>query len=105
MTVPSIAPGAADRARRIERSSRVDRARETSAAAIAGETLEIRNQKREARAGEWAKWLRQRMEDAGCTDPSEILPDAFARLEQLNEDRVTAAIRKVAAKLRKALTS
>jgi hypothetical protein len=32
------------------------------------------------------------MDAGGCTDPAEVLPEAMARLEQIIDDRVTAAI-------------
>jgi hypothetical protein len=32
------------------------------------------------------------MDEGHHVDPAEVLPDAFARLEQLNEDYVAAAI-------------
>jgi hypothetical protein len=43
------------------------------------------------------------MDDAGCANPTEILPDAFARLEQLAEDRVAAAVREIKKTLKDAL--
>jgi hypothetical protein len=45
------------------------------------------------------------MDDGGLVDPLALLPDALARLEQLNEDRVAAAIREYKVRLKKALTS
>ena len=37
------------------------------------------------------------------TDPAELLPNAFARLEQINEDHVAAAIREFKTSLMKVL--
>jgi hypothetical protein len=42
------------------------------------------------------------MDHKGCTAP-ELLPDAFARLEQIAEDRVAAAVRDIKKSLRDAL--
>jgi len=43
------------------------------------------------------------MDSTNCSDPVELLPDALAKLEQLIDDRVTAAINEVKTALRGAL--
>jgi hypothetical protein len=35
------------------------------------------------------------MDAGGCTDPAEVLPDAMARLEQIVDDRVIAAVNEI----------
>jgi hypothetical protein len=86
-----------------ERARRAEFVREASAAALNGELPEQRTQKREKKADAWSRWFRERMDHSGSTDPAELLPEAFARLEQLNEDAVAAAVREFKAALRKAL--
>jgi len=39
-----------------------------------------------------AAWFRQRMDSTDVDDPSELLPDAMARLQEIADDRVIAAI-------------
>jgi hypothetical protein len=87
-----------------ERSRRAEFVREARAAACQGTSPEARTQKREDKADAWAQWFRQKMETGGCTDPAALLPDAFARLEQLSEDYAIAAICEIKATLKKALT-
>jgi hypothetical protein len=77
--------------------------RDSKATLVRGGSLETRAQQREELAGQWAAWLRQRMDAAGCDDPTEILPDALARLEQIVDDRVAVAINEIKATLRGAL--
>jgi hypothetical protein len=89
-----------DAAERIRRS---EYARDSRAALARGETLEVRSKRREGYANEWAAWLRQRMDRVGCDDPTEVLPDALARLEQIVDDRVAVAINEIKATLRGAL--
>jgi hypothetical protein len=77
--------------------------RESRAALQNDETLDRRTKRRENKADDWAKWLRSKMDDTGCANPTEILPDAFARLEQLSEDHAAAAVRKIKKALKDAL--
>src|SRR5262245_19971980 len=75
-----------------ERARRAEFARDARAAAQEGETLEQRIKKREENAEAWAHWFRQKIDSNGCADPVELLPDAWARLEQIVDDRVAAAV-------------
>jgi len=86
-----------------ERFRRGEYARDSRAALAQNETLEQRLAKRETKADVWAQWLRQKMDSTNCSDPVELLPDALAKLEQLIDDRVTAAINEVKTALRGAL--
>jgi hypothetical protein len=74
-----------------ERSRRTEFVREARAAAYQGINPEARTQKREEKADAWSQWFRQKMDHNDCADPVELLPDAFARLEQLSEDYTLAA--------------
>jgi|SRR5215831_4765101 len=85
-----------------ERFRRGEYARDSRAALAQNETLEQRLAKCETKADIWAQWFRQKMDASGC-DPVELLPDAFAKLEQTIDDRVTAAINEIKATLRGAL--
>jgi hypothetical protein len=87
-----------------ERARRTEYTRETRAALQNGERLDQRIRKFEDKASAWSQWLRQKMDSTGCANPSEVLPDALARLEQIAEDRAAAAVREIKAALRKALT-
>jgi hypothetical protein len=49
------------------------------------------------------RWFHSRMDSSNVTDPVELLPDAFARLEQINEDHIQAAVHKLKATLAGAL--
>ena len=73
-----------DAAERIRRSEFV---RDSKAALARGETLEARTKQREKFANEWAAWFRQRMDRVGCDDPTELLPDAMARLQSRSAPR------------------
>jgi hypothetical protein len=44
------------------------------------------------------------MDASRCADPVELLPDAFARLEQLAEDRIAASVKEFKDVLRKAIS-
>ena len=66
--------------------------------------MEQRTKRREDKADAWAKWLHERMDSTGCSDPVELLPDILARVEQLAEDRVAGAVVEIKTTLRKALT-
>jgi len=87
-----------------ERSRRREFVRDSKAAVQQGRTLEARTAAREAMADAWAKWLHERMDSTGCSDPVELLPDILARVEQLAEDRVAGAVVEIKTTLRKALT-
>jgi hypothetical protein len=87
----------------VELIRRSEYVRDSRAALARGETLEVRSKRREGYANEWAAWFRQRMDRVGCDDPTELLPDALARLQQLADDRVVEAINEVKATLRGAL--
>jgi hypothetical protein len=89
---------------RNERARRAEFVREARAAALAGESTDQRAQKRDAKAADWSRWFRDQMERTGAAEPAELLPEAFAKLEQLAEDRAAAAVREVKAALRKALS-
>jgi hypothetical protein len=82
-----------------ERVRRAEYRRDNLAALARGVSLEQRSEERERYAGEWAGWLRSRMDSADVDDPVQILPDALARVQQLAEDSAIAAIKE----LRKAL--
>jgi len=78
-----------------ERIRRAEYRRDNLAALARGMSLEQRAKQREECAGEWAAWLRQRMDSADVDDPVQILPDALARLQQLAEDAAIAAIKEL----------
>ena len=86
-----------------ERIRRAEYRRDNLAALARGMSLEQRAKQREECAGEWAAWLRQRMDSADVDDPVQILPDALARLEQIVDDRVAVAKNHNKATLRGAL--
>jgi hypothetical protein len=75
-----------------ERVKRAEYRRDSLGALARGESLEDRSRRREELANQWAAFLRSRMDSAGCDDPVGILPDAMARLEQIIDDRITAAL-------------
>jgi hypothetical protein len=81
--------------------ARIEYMRETRSALANGERLDQRAEKREAKADAWSRWFHERMNHKGCTAP-ELLPDAFARLEQLAEDRAAAMVRELKKTLREA---
>jgi hypothetical protein len=84
-----------------ERARRSEFFRDSRAALQQGETLERRTQRREQKAADWARWFHEKMDNRGCTNPTELLPDALAKLEQAIDDRVAAAIGEIKAGLRK----
>jgi hypothetical protein len=67
-------------------------------------SIEKRIKQREDAAAEWAQWWRQKMESSGCDDPVQLLPDAFAKIEQAMDDRVAAAIAELRANLKRAFS-
>jgi len=97
MTTTTINIDAAERARRSELVL------EARAAARAGIHPDERSRQREELADRWASWLHSRMETLHCNDPSVLLPDICARLEQLSEDRVRAALVELKQSLRETL--
>jgi hypothetical protein len=76
-----------------ERVRRVEFVRDSRAVALGHETVEQRERNRETKSDQWTSWLHARMYSTGTTDPAAVLPDALARLEQISEDRVAAAVR------------
>jgi hypothetical protein len=87
------------------RQRRIDEARAAARAALSGELPEKRIRSLETKADAWARWFRNKMDDGGVGDPLTVLPDALARLEQLNEDHVAAAIRKFKTAMKRAMSS
>jgi len=86
----------------VERARRTAYVRESKAAFAQGVTLQ-RARDREAKADEWTHWFRQKMDVGDCTDAAELLPDAFAKLDQLIDDRVAVAINEFKTAVRGAL--
>jgi hypothetical protein len=86
-----------------ERARRSEVIKEAKAACLNDETIDKRTKRREDRADQWALWLRNKMNDAGCADPSELLPDVLAKIDLMIDDRVAAATRELKATLVKAL--
>jgi hypothetical protein len=86
-----------------ERIRRAEYMRDSKAALARGEPFELRGKQREQFAAEWAAWFKQRMDRVGCDDPTELLPDALARLQQLIDDRIAVAINEIKTKLQGAL--
>src|SRR5262245_25991310 len=87
-----------------ERARRTEWARDMRGAVAHGESFEAHAKRREEKADDWARWFRQKMDAGGLADPTVLLPDAFARLEQLAEDRVAAAVKEFKGALRKAIS-
>jgi hypothetical protein len=85
-----------------ERIRRREYVRDTRGANRQRISVEKRIKQRDDAAAEWAQWFRQKMESNGCDDPVQLLPDAFAMLEQQIDDRVAAAIAEFKQTLRKA---
>jgi hypothetical protein len=86
-----------------ERIRRSEYVRNSKAALVSGESLEVRSKRREQYANEWAAWFRARMDGADVDDPAELLPDALARLQEIADDRTAAAITKLKAALMEVL--
>jgi hypothetical protein len=86
-----------------ERARRAEMIRDWKGAVAHRETFEVHAKKREDKADSWAGWFRRKMDEGGITDPVVLLPDAFARLEQLAEDRIAAAMNEFKTVLRGAL--
>jgi hypothetical protein len=78
-----------------ERTRRTEFVREIRSATLSGESTEQRARSRDKKIADWSRWLRQQMDTSGCSSPTEILPEALARLEQLAEDHTAAAVREI----------
>jgi hypothetical protein len=76
--------------------------RDAKAACANDERFDERIEKREAKADAWSRWFHERMDHKGCT-AAELLPDAFARLEQIAEDKAASAVREFKKALKDAL--
>jgi hypothetical protein len=87
----------------IVRTRRKEFIRQTRAALRSGETIDKRFANYEKKADDWAAWFRDRMDATGSDNPSDLLPEAFARLEQLNVDNINTAITQLKGNLRRAL--
>src|SRR5262245_29173649 len=86
----------------LERFKRGEQLRDARAARAANQTLNKYNAVRNATADFWAAWFRAQMEGKG-TAPTQLLPEALAKLEQHIEDRIAIAAHEIRAALRKAL--
>jgi hypothetical protein len=86
-----------------ERIRRFEFIRDSKGALTRGVTLETRSKQREEFANMWTAWIRQRMDASGADNPLEILPDILARLEQIVDDRVVAAIKEFKVAIKGAL--
>jgi hypothetical protein len=87
-----------------ERLRRREYVRDAKAAVKAGQTIEQHSKSREDKADEWAEWLHQKMDEIGVADPTALLPDILARIDQSVDDRIAAAINDLKTKLRAAVT-
>jgi hypothetical protein len=87
-----------------EKTRRRELVRDMRAANQRGISVEERTKQREDAATEWATWLHRKMDESGCTDPTELLPYILAKLEQATDDKVAAAVAEIKQTLRKALT-
>jgi hypothetical protein len=87
-----------------ERVRRRELVRDMRAANQRGISVEQRTKLREDAAAEWTAWLHRRMDESGCTDPVELLPDILAKIEQTIDDRVAAAIAEIKQTFRKAMS-
>jgi hypothetical protein len=87
-----------------EKFRRREQVRDTRAALAQNQSVEQRLKARTDKTDAWTEWFRFRMKATQCQDPMELLPEALALLEQLADDRVTAAIAEMKTKLKGALT-
>jgi hypothetical protein len=78
-----------DEAERARRREFVD---DSMGAVLANETFEQRTKRREKVADDWAQWFRRKMSEGGYRDPVQSLPDAFARLEFMMQDKINSAV-------------
>jgi len=83
-----------------ERHRRAEIIRDSRAALQQGETFDNPGEPREQTADRWLSWWQHEMVLRNCHDPAELLPDACARLEQIVDDRVAAAVAEECASLR-----
>jgi hypothetical protein len=88
---------------RVRRAELIRNSRAICLSGVGGDTIDQREAKRETKADAWSRWFHARMDGVGTTDPVEVLPDAFARLEQISEDQIAAAIHKLKTTLMGAL--
>jgi hypothetical protein len=86
-----------------ERARRRDWVRDPKAALARGQGFEQRTKQRDDAADDWAAWMHRKMDESGINDPVQLLPDAFARLQQLGQDHTAAAIKELKASLKGAL--
>jgi hypothetical protein len=86
-----------------EQARRREFMRDTKGALAQGQSFEKHAKNREDKADEWSNWFRRKMDEGGINDPVQLLPDAFARLEQLAEDKAAAAVKELKAQLREVL--
>jgi hypothetical protein len=87
-----------------ERIRRREYVRDMRAANQRGISVEAREKQRADSAAAWTAWLHRRMDESGCTDPVELLPEIIARIEQTIDDKVAAAVAGIKQTLRKAMS-
>jgi hypothetical protein len=80
-----------DSLERTKRSRRIY-VRALKSALKSGDTYERHVAKIETKTNDWQEWFRDRMDATGSDNPSDLLPEAFARLEQRNEDNTNAVV-------------
>jgi hypothetical protein len=90
-------------ASKLSQAERREYVKDSYGAVLQGETFEQRSQRREAEADEWSGWFRRRMDADGIADPVALLPDAFARLEFMMQDKINAAVKDLKEALQEAL--
>jgi len=86
-----------------ERARRREYVRDSYGAVLANETFPQRTARREAEADAWSDWFRTKMTESGVTDPVALLPDAFARLEFMLQDKINVAVKDLKTALQGAL--
>jgi hypothetical protein len=87
-----------------ERARRTDYIRQSRALLRDNETVAARTARFEKQADSWSAWFRDRLDATGSDNPSDLLPEAFARLEQLNVDAINSAIAELKGTLKRALS-
>ena len=87
-----------------ERFRRREQVRDARAALAQNQSVEQRLKARTNRTDAWTEWFRFRMQATKCQDPMALLPEALALIEQLADDRVTAAVNEIKSKLKGALS-
>jgi hypothetical protein len=98
-------PATTNSAERAAQLRRAESLRDLRGASARGESLEQRSARGEQLADQWTAWFHREMKIRGCSDPTQLLPDLAARIEQVIDDRVAMAVKQLKATLRKALTS